>query len=1541
MKVTSVFLLSSVTWGLCKVSAAKGSSDDVLVRANSSDVHHYMRGHVHRSIVRPLHRAGHAGLKVEGLDQPHLRGNSCGDFGVGFGEEGGAEAASGRLLKRKNIFDAEVGDGASALTCSGNDRVECHDNGKKIFICHHQGEENFKTLCVSEASVPKRLQNHQDYCGEYDGSVIEELQRFAKAVRNEISDELGLVVSDSDIISVLLDHRDDSAAVPAGRALSVWDASDECKEAMIEFVEIIARILLAVFGAVTNYRKLKDYGGQVATAMTDALFNGFSSKDGAAKIVFFALRDITGKMKDWSIANWTTYFEALVTFLGNWSVGFIVDSILGAMTLADWIFIGFDLAVTITAAALTSGASLPVKVIRIAENVASAILGIIEFAINGYWGKVTEHCDLIPRIPDEEPCTDGLNVGTCKPRLEVTNFLQPCMPGRKLDHQHMNREGENYCLNGEICCWEPTDALPNRLCLTEIYGSEQVNGKDLFETEPLLFMGPTKTGLLGECVLESPNACSQVPFGSKVSAPTSLGPCEMCCHNDGIECIGFFDSIARNEHPAPGQGDFAHRRIGVKGHCIDVHEAWSTSDPPYCPFTALYSEEVRCENLGDGDDYKCCPTAPNFCVSDITYKNRYDGSDLYYEAEVEVYGYCSQYRDCPYADLPTALPGPFRGGPSCKESDACCATPPPNTPPPTTPPPTTPPPNTPPPTTPPPVCNDDNKCTKDEYDDILNECINTPIQCDGEGEVCDPFNGECHTSTWQLTDAVAFENDSRFGYSVSLHDRTVLIGAPKEDNWLGKVHVYNRNVNGEWATHGHLLPNARDFSPDLWGGSVALFGATALVGRKDELYFFSYNGNYYGTRWVNDGDPLPYPGIEVRTVSLHRSLALVGDHSAERAYILARDDENGWVEKKVLTTPDDVGLIQFGMSVAIDERHAFVGSGLGIVYCFELIDNDWVELPTLSRPDVGFGEHHESISLHGNFVLIGADRDKDTNGVATGSAYLYEKRHNAWVEIGRLLPVDGEHLGYFGHSVSLFGDIALIGARNTGGGELQSAGAAYIFQKEGSWNEARQERLHAPNENLGSMQYFGHSVSLYQDTAVVGAFGSSTAYIFDRVEPGECTLSDTIIEASRRVGTEDALSDPLTPQSLARGWLFEQYGDGAVISCREQLFFEQRYALATMYYSFSGDNSSLPGGRWLASLDYCGWSGLKCDLSGNVVELRLDSENLVGQIPPEVGLLADLEYFSARWNELDGTIPAILGGLEVLEHLDLRSNAFSGSIQPDLFPSTSSLKHFDVSGNALSGTLPSEIGNCQNLESVDIAYNNLHGSIPASFGDLVSLQKLDLSDTGLSGTIPPKLFTIDSLRDFVAQSNSLSGKLPPEIRNLQRIGLPYNQISGSVPTYAGRLTSLSLYQNRMSGTIPPEIFVPGGPLESLTLASNGLTGILPSEIGLSNNLEHLNLAWNKLRGTIPPSFWSMESIFWIDLNGNDLTGTVPEVQAGQQTSPDLWYLFLHHNELTGQVPQSVCDLGLGILTTDCGGSSPEIACDCCAGLEEEPTGCYE
>jgi hypothetical protein len=86
-----------------------------------------------------------------------------------------------------------------------------------------------------------------------------------------------------------------------------------------------------------------------------------------------------------------------------------------------------------------------------------------------------------------------------------------------------------------------------------------------------------------------------------------------------------------------------------------------------------------------------------------------------------------------------------------------------------------------------------------------------------------------------------------------------------------------------------------------------------------------------------------------------------------------------------------------------------------------------------------------SVSLDGDTALIGAYKDDD-KGVDSGSAYVFTRTGTTWTQQAKLLASDGTEEDYFGLSVSLSTDTALIGAPLAGN---NGAGSSYLISRTG------------------------------------------------------------------------------------------------------------------------------------------------------------------------------------------------------------------------------------------------------------------------------------------------------------------------------------------------------------------------------------------------------------------------------------------------------------------------------------------------------------
>lgn len=267
-----------------------------------------------------------------------------------------------------------------------------------------------------------------------------------------------------------------------------------------------------------------------------------------------------------------------------------------------------------------------------------------------------------------------------------------------------------------------------------------------------------------------------------------------------------------------------------------------------------------------------------------------------------------------------------------------------------------------------------------------------------------------------------------------------------------------------------LADDGADF--DSLGFSVSISGDTAIIGAP--------------LGGVTNPPPTYYPGA---------------------AYIYVRNAQDQWVQQAKLVGSGLTGNELFGWSVSISGDTAVVGvrndddkgANSGSVYVFVRDGlGQWSQQEKLTATD-GFANQYFgwSVSVSGDALIVGAIGDDDM-GAFSGSTYFYDRGGlGQWTETLKLSATDGSASGFFGVSVSLSGDKAVVGAS----GDNSNAGAAYVFTRDGQSPWSQQEKLMATDATANDT--FGYSVSIFGDAVGVGArddsdngASSGSAYVF-------------------------------------------------------------------------------------------------------------------------------------------------------------------------------------------------------------------------------------------------------------------------------------------------------------------------------------------------------------------------------------------------------------------------------------------------------------
>ncbi len=364
-----------------------------------------------------------------------------------------------------------------------------------------------------------------------------------------------------------------------------------------------------------------------------------------------------------------------------------------------------------------------------------------------------------------------------------------------------------------------------------------------------------------------------------------------------------------------------------------------------------------------------------------------------------------------------------------------------------------------------------------------------------------------------------------FGTSVAISGNYAIVGAINEDDAggtdSGKAFIFNVTTGA--LVHTLDNPNAYDTSAgDLFGYSVAISGNYAIVSAYFEddsggtssgkAYIFNVatgalvhtldNPNPYGTS-LNDSFG--------RAVAISGNYAIVGANTEDdtgggtnsgKAYIF---DVTTGALVHTLDNPNAYStsfVDNFGISVAIDGNYAIVGAheeddaggtSSGKAYIFNVSTGALVH--TLDNPNAystSAGDYFGvSVAISGNYAIVGAYLEDDAGGSDSGKAYIFDVATGALLHtLDNPNAFDTSLNDRFGYSVGISGNYAIVGAylEDDAGpayADGLSSGKAYIFDVT---TGVLVYTLDNPNGyNTSVADEFGYSVAISGNYAIVGA----------------------------------------------------------------------------------------------------------------------------------------------------------------------------------------------------------------------------------------------------------------------------------------------------------------------------------------------------------------------------------------------------------------------------------------------------------------------
>jgi hypothetical protein len=350
-----------------------------------------------------------------------------------------------------------------------------------------------------------------------------------------------------------------------------------------------------------------------------------------------------------------------------------------------------------------------------------------------------------------------------------------------------------------------------------------------------------------------------------------------------------------------------------------------------------------------------------------------------------------------------------------------------------------------------------------------------------------------------------------FGFSVDLDGDYVIAGAYAKEaaNCRGVAYVFHKTGTDTWDTGTKITAfDAQDY--DSFGCSVSLNGDYAIVGAFMEDGAGTDRGVAYifhrtGTNTWDTGTKITASDAQDDDVfgfgaDISGDYAIVGAASEDGAgtnrgavYIFHRTGTNTWDTGTKITASDAQDDDGFGISVAINGDYAIVGAqsedgagtNRGAAYIFHRTGtNTWDSGTKIIAPDAEDNDNFgKSVAINGDYAIVGAEFE-DGSGIDRGAAYIFHRTGtNTWDAGTKIIAPDAEDSDWYGNSVAINGDYAIVGAyKEDGAGNMR--GAAYIYHRIGDNDWDTGTKISASDtEDLDS---FGESVAISTDYAIVG-----------------------------------------------------------------------------------------------------------------------------------------------------------------------------------------------------------------------------------------------------------------------------------------------------------------------------------------------------------------------------------------------------------------------------------------------------------------------
>ena len=354
---------------------------------------------------------------------------------------------------------------------------------------------------------------------------------------------------------------------------------------------------------------------------------------------------------------------------------------------------------------------------------------------------------------------------------------------------------------------------------------------------------------------------------------------------------------------------------------------------------------------------------------------------------------------------------------------------------------------------------------------------------------------------------------SWFGTTVKVNGNYAIVGAPQTSSNTGCAYIFVKSET-TWSQQAKLQSNDLA-SGDYFSNSVGIHGDYAIVGAPWDDDASSMSGSAYifvrsGTTWSQQAKLVASDAFGNDRFGdksdIHGNYAIVSGHLNDdagnysgSAYIFVRSGTT-WTQQVKLLASDADENDAFGCDVAIDGDYAIVGAykdndGLiaggdsGSAYIFVRSGTTWTQQAKLLASDPAASDYFgDTVDIHGDYAVVGAYGNDGYDGTSnSGSAYVFVRSGTTWSQQAKLVASDTQAQNFTRFDITIDKNCVVIGANghDTASG-ISSAGCVYIFTRSGTTWTQRAD-LFASDQTTSN--FFGRSANLSENNLLIGVNG--------------------------------------------------------------------------------------------------------------------------------------------------------------------------------------------------------------------------------------------------------------------------------------------------------------------------------------------------------------------------------------------------------------------------------------------------------------------